>query len=710
MSPFWWVAVLGLTITTPSLAAPSFQEVRDAYQQSDAMLLDRSGEVIHRLRVDPHGRRLDWIPLTDISSALQSAVLHVEDRRFYYHYGVDWLAVSAALLNELVGDGHRGASTITMQLASLLKKDLRSGKSRRSFGQKWKQMQGAREIEDAWNKSEILEAYLNLVTFRGELQGIASASRGIFGKEPHGLTGSEAWVLASLLRAPNASIDQVAGRACTLGRAEKLQTDCDLLRSHTRRALSGPYVPQPQVAMASHLAFRLLRSDQPHTLVRSPVRSTLDSQLQAFAIEALRQQLLSVQSQNVRDGAVLVVDNRTGEVLAYIGGSGDLSSARYVDGVLAKRQAGSTLKPFLYALAFEKRLLTAASLLEDTPLDLSELTGIYRPRNYDGKFRGLVMVRIALASSLNIPAVRTLGLVGVDPFVRTLRQLGFVDLQQADEFYGPSLALGSADVTLWELVNAYRTLANGGQWSELRLIPDQKPHTHFRQVFSRETSFLVSDILSDRGARSDTFGLENPLSPRFWSAAKTGTSKDMRDNWCIGYSSRYTVGVWVGNFSGEPMWNISGMTGAAPVWSDVMNWLHRDGESVAEQPPAGLVTKRIKGPYIETARTERFIKGTEPNAPDTIIQHPLPRILYPASGIVIAVDPDIPEDRQRLFFEAQPRDRDLRWRLDGDELGSADSIFMWKPRRGNHTLSLVDGKNVVLDSLEFQVKGTEYSN
>jgi len=189
---------------------------------------------------------------------------------------------------------------------------------------------------------------------------------------------------------------------------------------------------------------------------------------------------------------------------------------------------------------------------------------IYHPRNFESQFQGLVPVRIALASSLNIPAVRVLSLVGLEEFLNQLRALGIRGLNGEGDFYGPALALGSADVSLLELVNAYRTLANGGEWSGFRFAlpaygrPGGSPLRLPVQVFSREAAFLISHILSDREARSPTFGLENPLATRYWTAVKTGTSKDMRDNWCIGYSEKYTVGVWVGNFTGEPMWNVSG--------------------------------------------------------------------------------------------------------------------------------------------------------
>lgn len=706
--PYWMILFFFLVSliywSIPAPTVPSFPEVKNSTTKSDAVLLDRYGEAIHEMRIDKKGRRLDWVGLKEISPSLQKAILHSEDRRFYSHRGVDTKAIGSALLSYLTSPIPRGASTLTMQLASLLNEKLKSPKKRRSLGQKWLQIREARAMERQWSKSQILEAYLNLVTFRGELQGVSAASRGLFGKEPHGLDTAESLVLASLLRDPNAPVGKVGQRACLLSASMKLSTGCEEVSSQAGRSLSGPYLSRPAAALAPHVALQLLRPQETDKKVAA-VTSTLDGKLQRFATEVLRRHLLSVRPQNVHDGALLVIENKTGDVLAYIGNSGDLSSARYVDGVHAKRQAGSTLKPFLYGLALERRLLTAASLIDDSPLDISVFTGVYRPRNYDSHFQGPVTVRTALASSLNVPAVKVLQLVGVESFVQRLRQLGFKDLNESGDFYGPSLALGSADVSLWELVRAYRALANGGVWSEPRLAPGQETKASHRRVFSRESAFIVSSILSDRESRSHTFGLENPLSTRFWSAVKTGTSKEMRDNWCVGYSSQYTVGVWIGNFSGEPMWNVSGITGAAPVWVEIMNWLHSGSASRPERPPAGVRAKRVDLSPFESDRKEWFIAGTEP---EILRQGGGPtnsKIVYPVDGTVIALDPDIPEEQQGLFFESQPGAHQLRWVLNGEEMGYAESILLWSPRLGRHTLSLVNQQNRMVDSVSFEVRG-----
>ena len=289
---------------------------------------------------------------------------------------------------------------------------------------------------------------------------------------------------------------------------------------------------------APHLARRLL------TRAGTSVRSTLDAPLQRFAAETLRNRLASLSERNVEDGAVIVIDNATGDVLAYVGSSGDLSGAAAVDGAAALRQPGSTLKPFLYGVAIEQRWLTAASLLDDAPLALTTPSGLYVPQNYERDFKGAVSVRSALAASLNVPAVRTLQLVGLERFRQTLQAFGMSSVKHDGEYYGYGLALGGGDTSLLALTNAYRALANAGVWSpaHLQIERGSGDGGDAVRVLSAEASFIVSDILADAAARAATFGLASPLSTRSWAAVKTGTSKGMRDNWAIGYTDRYTVG------------------------------------------------------------------------------------------------------------------------------------------------------------------------
>ncbi|HEY5931234.1 MAG TPA: transglycosylase domain-containing protein, partial [Burkholderiales bacterium] len=438
----------------PAIAEiPTFETVKSRWSSTEGTLLDRHGAVIHELRVVPHGRRLAWTKLEDISPAALATIVRAEDKRFYKHEGVDWLALSDAALDTLLFSRPRGASTISMQVAAQLEPELRAGRGKRNMSQKWDQIKAAQALEERWGKRQVLEAYLNLSTFRGELQGIGAAARGLFGKLPSGLDERESLLLAVLLRAPNAKPEAAGGRACKLAADMGLAPGCQELDALARTTLVAEPAILAAISLAPHVARDLLSQSQ------ARVQSTLDGDLQAYASDVLRQQLAALAQRHVADGAVLVTDNRSGEVLAYVGNAGTGASAFYVDGVRATRQAGSTLKPFLYAMAIGQRLITAASLTDDSPVNLVTPSGLYVPQNYDRDFRGLTSVRTALSSSLNVPAVRTLMLVGADPFVEGLRDLGFDSVTGDGDYYGYSLALGSAEVSLWHLANAYRTLA-----------------------------------------------------------------------------------------------------------------------------------------------------------------------------------------------------------------------------------------------------------
>jgi penicillin-binding protein 1C len=699
LAAFAGSAALCVAHAAPATALPSYAQVRAAYRPSDAQLLDRHGTPIQSLRTDLTVRRLPWVALADISPSLPAAVLQAEDQRFYQHGGVDLEAMGKAAWDNLFRSRPRGASTITMQLAALLDPHLQASAQGRSWRQKWDQIGAARQLDASWSKPQILEAYLNLASFRGELQGVGAASRILFGKVPSGLNVRDSVILASLLRGPGAAPKVVSQRACALGREIKSPTTCSDIELNTIIALGRPLLasalpPAPQVAQ------QLLAGGG------QAVRSTLDGDLQRYAQNVLRQQLMALRDRNINDGAVLVLDNASGEILAYVGNAGGSE----VDGVAALRQAGSTLKPFLYELAIERRLITAASVLDDSAIDIPTASGLYIPQNYDREFKGYVSARTSLASSLNVPAVRTLMLTGLDRFHQRLQDAGLDSLTEPADFYGYSLALGSAEVTLLQLTNAYRTLANGGVWGVVSLVPraagaEQSPA---RRVMDPGAAFIIGDILSDRAARSITFGLKNELATNFWSAVKTGTSKDMRDNWCLGYSDRYTVGVWVGNFDGRPMWDVSGVSGAAPVWRDVMDYLHHGQPGRGPAPPPGVIRRQVAyQPALEPPRAEWFMAGTE--TPLVVLlpdSERGPKILYPASSSIIAIDPDIPDAVQRVFFQAQAG-QGLRWQLDGADLAHAGADYAWRPVAGPHQLALVDANAQVIAETRFLVRGAK---
>ncbi len=695
MSMWRYIAtVLIAACAKPVCAGVTFDEVKRNYQSSDTLILDRQGEVIQRLRTDMSVRKGQWVALGDVSQALRTALVLSEDKRFYSHSGVDWQAVSAAAWANLWNTKTRGASTITMQLTGLLDDDLRQRGGGRSIFQKLGQTVSAQSLEREWRKDQILEAYLNLVPFRGELVGIDALSRTLFGKAAHGLDMRESAIAAALVRAPNANAAQVAKRACeVLKNIPSSGDDCAGLDMLTATALQHrDYAPSEGIA--PHWAQQVVKKGAPKN---NRIKTSLSAPLQRYALQDLQQKLRELANRHVEDGAVVVLDNASGEVLAWVGSSGDLSRAAQVDGVLASRQPGSTLKPFLYGQAIAQRRITAASLLDDSGTQIQTANGLYIPQNYDHQFKGWVSVRTALAASLNVPAVRTLVMVSPTAFHQQLQKLGLA-LKESGDFYGYSLALGSAEVSLLNLTNAYRALANGGRMGEVGKPPNET-------VLDPRATFIISDILSDPLARSRTFGSDSLLVTHFWTAVKTGTSKDMRDNWAIGYSSRYTVGVWVGNASGAPMQDVSGTTGAAPIWVDIMNFLHHNprqpNPSPPPKPPAGLVNMSVQL-ATEAARTEWFVAGTEQTQFATYSIATNARITSPTSGSIIAIDPDIPPNRQRLNFAA--KGSGLRWRMDGKFFANGNTA-QWMPWPGKHTVQIVDAKNQVQDEIRIEVRG-----
>ena len=715
MRPGAWAAGLALA-AGPALALPSFDEVRADFRSSETLVLSREGEVIQRLRTDATVRRGQWLGLADVSPALQRALVLSEDRRFYEHSGVDWAAVSAAAWANLWHERTRGASTLTMQLAGLLDGDWRQGPGGRTVTQKMGQAVAAQLLERRWRKDQILEAYLNLVPFRGELVGIDALARTLFGKAAHGLDERESAVAAALVRAPNARPALVARRACGVLRdMQQGQADCEAVDLFTTAALQRRAY-DASAGIAPHFARQWLRGGH-----GAGQRSSLSAPLQRMAQQTLQRHLRELAGRNVQDAALVVLDNASGEVLAWVGSSGPLSQAAEVDGVLALRQPGSTLKPFLYAQAIAEKRLTAASLLHDSPAQIATAGGLYIPQNYDRQFKGWVSVRQALGSSLNVPAVRTLVMVSPDAFFAQLRRLGLA-LRESGGYYGYSLALGSSEVRLLELANAYRALANGGRVSPVAYAPGAR--AAFTQALDAGAAFIVGDILADANARVPTFGSDSVLNTRFWSAVKTGTSKDMRDNWAMGWSQRYTVGVWVGNAGGSPMHDVSGSSGAAPIWADVMAWLHRGAPSHAPRPPAGVLRQPVRfdggADRLESPREEWFVRGTQQavfaidiEAPDAYIASASgkkhmnfgtpARIIAPAPGSIIALDPDIPPAHQRLQLQAQGGTA-LRWRIDGRPVGQGAALA-WLPWPGRHRVELLDAQGQMQDSVQIEVRG-----
>ena len=712
-------------LSTQALAAPNFDALRASHAPSERIIHDRNSEPIQHIRTDDKVRRAKWTPLDQISPALIDAVLASEDKRFFEHGGVDLRAAASAAINNLRGGTTlRGASSISMQVAAMMDKSLTRASDGRTVQQKLDQAQAAWALERTWSKQQILETYLNTLFFRGEIQGVGAAAEYLFGKSPHGLNATESALLAALIRGPQASRAIVERRACEVLKGLDAKGDCATLAYSIDRWSSTSSLRSDAESIAPHVA---------KYLPALAAMSTLDRELQLATRDAIAKHLPQISGRNAHDAAVVVIDNATGEVLAYVGSSGRLSEAGEVDAARAPRQAGSTLKPFIYGLGIETNLFTAATLLDDAPFSVDVGGGAYTPQNYAHEYVGPVSVRTALASSLNVPAIRALTLVGVAPAHALLRRAGLTTLVDDPEHYGFSLALGSADVSLLELTNAYRAIANGGQWTaasfacgsgSTAMVPCKSPAnrggtapTKTVRLFSETTAWLVSDMLADRGARYVTFGFDNPLALSHWAAVKTGTSKDMRDNWTIGFNTRVTVGVWVGNASGAPMHNVTGITGAGPIWADVMEAAAaRFGVSRPATAPATLVKRRvIFSDRLEASRDEWFARGTEPNfnGGNTAMQVAAretsgsgARILSPTDGTIIALDPDIPMKNQRVALKSGDVAQAGCWEVNGESLGCTEVNGFWSPSAGNFTIRLLDKSGEERDRVTLTVRGS----
>lgn len=683
------ISVFIFSAATPIWSLPTYEEVKSAYQPSDIQVFDREGELVQRYRIQNVYRSEEWTDFNNLPKFVIESVIHAEDKRFFVHGGVDSNALVSSFFGNFTGSTLRGGSTITMQLVSLLDPELQPKESkRRSIFQKFKQIQRAVELEENWTKEEIFTAYINLIYFRGELKGISSASKGLFRKSPEALTPNESYLLAALIRSPQSAIEKVAKRVCLLKMERDGVDDCSaisrLVRESLFRNLDYPQYPS-FVPLFTRALLDFSKEDR-NSNGNSKVTSSLSLNFQRKVEEILKRNVKNLADKNVNDGAVIVLDNRTGQVLVYVPNIGEGSSVGKLDLIRSKRQVGSTLKPFVYAQNFQENKLTPDSILSDSPVGIPVYQGIYRPLNYDKSYKGNVTVRESLASSLNIPAIRALSFLDINEFVSVLERLGITSLRYP-EFYGPSLALGTADITLLELTNAYRTLANAGVYSEFIFQPS-KTNLITRKVFSPKVSYMVSKILSDREARSLGFGWDNYLSTSYYTSVKTGTSQDMRDNWCIGYSEFYTVGVWVGNPTGAPMLDVSGITGAAPVWRETMDILHESLDS------------KLNPPEFENSSE----LGFRPSKNNAIEKTKSTRILTPVNGSIFALDPDIPLGRQKILFTFSSYEVSYSYYLNDEKIGSASGPFLWEPKKGEYRLQVKDRDGKVLSLSLFEVR------
>lgn len=660
-----------------------------------AEILDRHGSRLRTL-LSSEESLSSPVRLDAVSPWVVLATLAAEDRRFYGHAGVDLRAVLRALWqNARAGRTVSGGSTLTQQLVRILER------APRTFRSKLREAVSAVLLERRLDKPSILEAYLNRAPYGSRILGIEAAAQAYFGMPARELSLGQAALLAGIPKSPS-RLDPARRPAETWARQRRIlkrMRDWGWLDESTYQLALSERSPirSPSLAFsAAHFTERVRRE----TAGRR-IRTTLDRPLQEGLEAILRSHLQGLGAYHVTNGAVVALDNSNGEVLAWVGSADFLDAERQgqVDGAAALRQPGSALKPFLYGRALAEGW-RPADLLEDLP---TRAPDGFTPRNYDESFHGPVRLREALACSYNVPAVRLTERLGVGKLLDTLRAFGFSSLQRRAEHYGLGLALGNGEVSLLELASAYSALARGGVWMPARIVLEPRQELpEAKRALDRESSYLVTDILSDNAARAPAFGLNSPLHLPFPFAAKTGTTKDYRDNWAVGYTPGWTVAVWVGNFDNTPMRRVSGITGAAPVLRDAAILMEQRFGSKPFPVPAGIrtaevctVSGRLAGPFCPERMEEVFSVKALPDGPCR--EHgpaaagaaaPL-AIDFPRPGDVFRIDRHAPRASQGLRLAATGKEgRGLFWAVDGRSLAGDGPGVWWTLEPGSHAVTL----------------------
>lgn len=694
---FSFIGLAGVLLSAITLASlrPVPHVSLGATHTVKPQVLDRRGRpltVTYANHWNLHDRRA----LHEVPVFLQRAFVLAEDKRFHTHTGIDWHArVHAVWQNALERRVVRGASTITEQVVRMLHPRPRTVWSR------WLEGWEARRLESNFSKADILEFYLNQVPYAGNRRGVVQAARYYFDRDLATLDRHEMLALAVMVRAPTRldpyrdamalkrSVHTLAQRAHRHGLLSKHELERVAV---SRLALASPQPPVQAHHFVEHVHRELAARGK-----ANPVRihTTLDSELQQKAKAILDERLTALAGRNVQNAGLLIVDHRSDEILAWVSAhTGPGSAASWYDPVVTARQPGSTLKPFLYAAALDKGW-TAATLVDDSPLAQSVLGGLHDYHNYSRRHYGPVRVRDALGNSLNIPALKAMQFVGVDRFLETLNRFGVRSLRQHPDYYGDGLALGNGEITLLELVRAYATLARNGVYRPLHALQRTGARAESRRVFSPEVSSLVADIISDPDARSLEFGYAGLLRFPVQTAIKTGTSSDYRDAWAVAFNHRYTAGVWMGNLNEQHMDHVTGARGPVLVLRSLFAELNRHVETAPLRLSERLVTIRICRdtglPARDdcAARDEWFRRDNVPQlAPAPRVGDTDPRLRRPSNGLLLAMDPRIPDDLEAFEFRLAGVEeaRRVEWYVDGRQMHTGeDDAYLWRLERGHHT-------------------------
>jgi penicillin-binding protein 1C len=655
--------------------------------QTTPTIVDRNGEILYE-PLSRGGTRSEWISV--VPENVARVTIAAEDHRFERHVGIDPIAVTRALLHNVRRMRVvEGGSTISQQAAKMAGGGRRAAGGRR-LSVKLREAIIALRLEHRYSKREILALYLNLAPYGAQTVGIARASRRYFGCAPEQLTVAQAAYLAALPQRPSAARHALLRQRRVLRRMRDLHIiDDDQYLTARGERLAFDRGRQP--LLAPHFVEHVLRTSS-DGLIRTTLDAGLQRQIEGI-IAAHRDSLLRHGAHSV---AVAVLDNRNGHWLAWEG-SGDYFGEQFggaIDGVVTPRQPGSALKPFTYAVAFEQGF-TPATVIADVPSHFAtaEEGVVYTPRNYDGHFRGPLRARAALAGSENVPAVSVLSRIGPPSLLRFLRHVGFRDLTHTADYYGVGLTLGDAEVTLEQLIKAYAIFARGGDG-----------------VISQRTAFWITDILSDSRAREYIFGSGGNLDFPFPVAAKTGTSQAYHDNWTVGYTRDVTVGVWVGNFDRHELRNSSGITGAAPIFHDVMLAAAKGGGTIVERPPdlapqpvcalsglrPSISCPAIESEWLPQSNRVEFCAWHHPRRVELPAEYRAwdardsrfavrgsrnLRVINPPNDATYLIDPTLRREFQALRLRASAP---VQWMVDGRHVGD-----QWPLVAGKHIVTAI---------------------
>lgn len=553
-------------------------------------------------------RRLDqmgkWLPAVTVA---------LEDRRFYQHHGIDISAVfGAAIRNVKSGRVISGGSTITQQLVKLAR-----GRQRRSWLAKCYETALAFKLERHWSKEQILTAYLNRSSYGNRRLGPEAAARAYFGKSATDLTLAESIFLAGIPQAPTRFNPWHHAEQANARSARSLNRLRDLGMISSEQQLAFAAVPP----VAQHFAPPHLAPHFVDAVVaqnrgaRGVLQTALDFNLQQLADRTLKSHLAAINRTDITQAAVVIVENQSGAVRALVGSS-DYALSQ-INGATQARSCGSTLKPFVYLAALDRRLITAATLLPDTPDAIRDEYADYDPQNYNHHYLGPVRAREALACSLNVPAVYVLSQLGARPAFHELRKWGFAFPRELSD-YGAGFILGNAEVRLVDLAASYASLARGGVAMPAKFLATE--HHEMTRLASPEATAIITDILCDNEARQKTFGAHSPLAFEQRVAVKTGTSSGFRDAWTVGFTKQHTVAVWTGNFDGAPMRDTLAVRSASPLWANIVRQLLAQDDPVDPPPQSDALVRKticadtgmLPSTFSGATRDELFLRGTEP--------------------------------------------------------------------------------------------------